>query len=186
MNTYEAASIIEQLLNGIDPCTGEVLPESHVCAEPLVMRAFHLSITALRAYTGASATVNSKDLLPRNRNGRLNAGRPWTDVDNGMLEYLFNSGVSIDDICSQMERRERGVKKQLVYLGLTTDEAPKSTQAGARKSQPNAGKPWTKDDDSKLRELYQHDCSTTEMAEELGRSELSIIYRLERNGLTSH
>ena len=37
MNNGEARRILAQLAEGVDPITGEVLPEQHVCNEPAVI-----------------------------------------------------------------------------------------------------------------------------------------------------
>lgn len=39
MRAKDAYTLLETLLDGIDPITGEVLPDGHLCQEPAVMRA---------------------------------------------------------------------------------------------------------------------------------------------------
>ena len=48
MNAARAASLLETLIMGIDPITGETLDAEHVCAQPETLRALHLAVAALR------------------------------------------------------------------------------------------------------------------------------------------
>lgn len=48
MNTEEAIRILENLHDGIDPVTGEVLSEGNVLEQAPVMRALYMAIVALR------------------------------------------------------------------------------------------------------------------------------------------
>ena len=50
------------------------------------------------------------------KNGQLNAGRPWTEADLQQLQALHAQGVSIEEICKQLQRRPRGVERQLALL----------------------------------------------------------------------
>lgn len=47
MTKEKAAALLKSLLDGVDPVTGEVLPEDHACCTPQVMRALHEAILAL-------------------------------------------------------------------------------------------------------------------------------------------
>lgn len=115
MNSEMAAQILEQLFDGIDPETGEVFRADHVCMQPQVMRAISMAITALRR-SDVRATGGGGGLY--NRNGRLNAGRPWSKEDDAQLLRLFQEGMSMDKICEQLQRRKRGVANRLAYLGI--------------------------------------------------------------------
>lgn len=42
MDTSKARELLSILADGIDPFTGEILPEDHVCNEPDMIRAFGL------------------------------------------------------------------------------------------------------------------------------------------------
>lgn len=41
MDTARAVELLSALADGIDPFTGELLPEDHVCNQPEMIRAFH-------------------------------------------------------------------------------------------------------------------------------------------------
>ena len=78
MTNESARIILLQMLDGLDPTTGEVLPPDHLLNDATVIRALH---TAVLALTDISHPVRA----PVNRNGRLNAGRAWTEMDRDAL-----------------------------------------------------------------------------------------------------
>ena len=48
MNAKDAYTLLETLMDGVNPITGELLPEDHVCHEPAVLRALHKALVALQ------------------------------------------------------------------------------------------------------------------------------------------
>lgn len=64
MTNESARIILLQMLDGLDPTTGEVLPPDHLLNDATVIRALHTAVLALMDVR-----------MPVNRNGRLNAGR---------------------------------------------------------------------------------------------------------------
>lgn len=161
MTNESARIILLQMLDGIDPTTGEVLPGDHLLSDATVMRAIH---TAVLALTDISHPVRA----PVNRNGRLNGGRPWTAMDRDALARLSRSGASMEMMCEELQRRRRGVEKQLRSMRLPIP-APE-----------NAGKPWTQEDEARLKALYHMKRPVKVMARELRRSALAVRLRMER------
>lgn len=161
MTNESARIILLQMLDGIDPTTGEVLPGDHLLSDATVMRAIH---TAVLALTDISHPVRA----PVNRNGRLNGGRPWTAMDRDALARLSRSGASMEMMCEKLQRRRRGVEKQLRSMRLPIP-APE-----------NAGKPWTQEDEARLKALYHMKRPVKVMARELRRSALAVRLRMER------
>ena len=102
MTNESARIILLQMLDGLDPTTGEVLPPDHLLNDATVIRALH---TAVLALTDISHPVRA----PVNRNGRLNAGRAWTEMDRDALAALSRSGASMETMCEKLQRRRRGV-----------------------------------------------------------------------------
>lgn len=111
MTNESARIILLQMLDGLDPTTGEVLPPDHLLNDATVIRALH---TAVLALTDISHPVRA----PVNRNGRLNAGRAWTAMDRDALAALSRSGASMEMMCEKLQRRRRGVQRQLRDMGL--------------------------------------------------------------------
>ena len=161
MTNESARIILLQMLDGIDPTTGEVLPGDHLLSDATVMRAIH---TAVLALTDISHPVRA----PVNRNGRLNGRRPWTAMDRDALARLSRSGASMEMMCEKLQRRRRGVERQLRSMRLPIP-APE-----------NAGKLWTQEDEARLKALYHMKRPVKVMARELRRSALAVRLRMER------
>ncbi len=177
VNTNEAADILEMLMDGVDPITGEILPAEHVCQEPAVSQALLRAVALLRSQP-------EETVQPRTRKKR-NAGRPWTMDETMELKRLFEAGASVHELCSLLERRPRGIDKQLQYLGLLPKEEH-STPAGhpAAAGAEKANSYWTYQEDCSLWEMNRQNKTIGEMAHALQRSEYAIFCRLERWGLT--
>ena len=107
MTNESARIILLQMLDGLDPTTGEVLPPDHLLNDATVIRALHTAVLALMDVR-----------MPVNRNGRLNAGRAWTAMDRDALAALSRSGASMEMMCEKLQRRRRGVERQLHAMGL--------------------------------------------------------------------
>ena len=108
MTNESARIILLQMLDGLDPTTGAVLPPEHLLNDATVIRALH---TAVLALTDISHPVRA----PVNRNGRLNAGRAWTEMDRDALAVLSRSGASMEMMCEKLQRRRH------VYLPVDRD-----------------------------------------------------------------
>lgn len=176
MNAKDAYTLLETLMDGVNPITGELLPEDHVCHEPAVLRALHKALVALRD----SDDMPVDDTALVNQNGTLNAGRPWTQKDLDWLKQLHEAGASMEEMCHLLQRRTRGIERQLVYLGLT-DKA--DVQVAANSKLHRAGTPWTAEDDKVLWNMWQQGKSEDQIATQLQRSSYAIHCRMERLGM---
>jgi len=96
MTNETAREILQIMAKGIDPITGEILPDDHLCNYPEVARVLCQAIHSL------SDDSPVTDLPINKKNGKLNAGRPWTKEDLLELEQLYLSGVSMESICKQL------------------------------------------------------------------------------------
>ncbi len=164
MTNEQAKDILQMLLDGVDPITGEVLADDHVCNQPEVIRAFHTAITAL--------TRDYNSSYPIRQNGKLNAGRPWTDADRAQLKKLFCAGASIESICYKLQRRKRGVEKQL-------DRLVRERPSHLDEQPPKARAPWSEEDEILLYDLYTLKWPINRMAARLQRSERAIYCRMK-------
>lgn len=76
MDLERARQIISVLAEGIDPITGEMLPEDHVCNQAGVIRAMY----ALLGTAQSVSTKGTPEEMPKN------AGKPWTsENDHDMI-----------------------------------------------------------------------------------------------------
>ena len=104
MEISRAKEIISALAEGVDPTTGEVLPENNVCNKGEVVRAFYTVLASLD-------TNKPKKSQPEN------AGKRWTYEDDKKLCEMFDAGASKKDICNTFKRTSTGIASRLVRLG---------------------------------------------------------------------
>ena len=71
MDLQRAKELLSGLADGVDPLTGEVLPEDHVCNKAEIIRAFHC---VLKSLPGKASKPQPE-----------NAGKPWNDADDAVL-----------------------------------------------------------------------------------------------------
>lgn len=130
MKSNSARTTLMQLLAGVHPVTGEILPEDCVVSEPLVQQAL---LSAVEALPLDPVDVGS---TWQRKSGKLHAGRPWTEADNQELLQLAARGMALDDIARLMSRRVRGISNQLTLLQQAEDRPKK------------AGHVWSEEDDA--------------------------------------
>lgn len=178
MEKQEAQSILLAMLNGIDPVTGEILPEDHFLNAPDVQEALLRGIQALRPQGKTTGNIplplmegNANDSRWIRKNGKLNAGRPWTEEDHQMLKSLMTQNVPVEEIARRMTRRVRGVMKEMQRLSEEGD---------------NRGKVWQPEQEALLCQLYTQGESLRQIAQVMKRSEKAIEIRLMRLGLLSN
>lgn len=168
MTDEHAREVLQCLLDGFDPVTGEVLPPDHVCSSAEVLRALHRAILRLSS-TEASASCDEPP---------LHAGRPWTETDSAALQHMYQAGCSMEEICAKLHRRKRGVMKQLSTLGLLPPGQNAPSKANAKYAR--AGLPWTQEEDELLNQLVAQDCTIEEISHKMGRTSFAIFCRLEK------
>lgn len=198
MTSQNALGILEQLLIGVHPFTGEILPDDHVFSEPDVLRALYLAILALRKDAPASPPVrlpaqqsaanqqpfppqSAEDVksLPLNRkNGRPNAGRAWSREEDELLRAFCRQELTVDEICRRLDRRPRGVIRRMTLLRLLPDETHPPVPG-----QENAWMPWYVEDDKELAEMYERRIPVKDIAAFFRRSENAIQQRMVHIGL---
>lgn len=108
MELNRAKEIISALAEGIDPTTGEILPEDSVCNKGEVVRAFYTIFALLD-------TPKTKKTQPEN------AGKRWTDEDDKKVCELLDAGASKKDICNIFKRTSTGIASRLVRLGKISE-----------------------------------------------------------------
>lgn len=108
MDIVRAREIVSALAEGVDPTTGEVLPDDSVYNKGEVVR-------ALYALLNNSAASKKKKELPQN------AGKPWTVEDDADLKACFEDGMSKKEMCAKFERTAGSIVSRLARLGLIHD-----------------------------------------------------------------
>ena len=110
MDMQRAQELLSLLADGVDPFTGELLPEQHVCNRPDIIRALH---TVLSAVTQAEEKAKKA--------GPANAGKPWTEEEQTKLREEFQSGMKMSEIARAHERTRGSIEAKLAYLGLISE-----------------------------------------------------------------
>ena len=106
MNIRNAKAILEQLAQGANPMTGEMLPPDHVCNQGEVVRAFYAVLDEL----------NKETYLLKNQ--PENAGKPWTRTDDTMLCRMYNEGTPVIELSLYFKRTTGSISSRLKHLGI--------------------------------------------------------------------
>jgi len=114
MEYSEAVRIVQSLANGIDPLTGEALPDSSPYNEPKVIRVLFESLRALEK-------VGQQD--GRQRGLPDNAGRPWSADEERSLVDAFDRGAPVRQMAAEHGRTEGAITSRLIRLGRLSDRS---------------------------------------------------------------
>ena len=79
MDVQRAKELLTVLADGVDPLTGEVLPDDHVCNKGKIVRALHCAVEEL--------SRRREKTLPESN------GKPWTKELDDELCRLFDGGM---------------------------------------------------------------------------------------------
>lgn len=106
MDIERAKELLTALSDGVNPLTGEVLPEDDICNQVEIVRALN---TVLRYIDGCP--MKATKALPEN------AGKPWTNEDEEVLGRMFEEGCSRKEICNYFKRSSGAIAARLVKMG---------------------------------------------------------------------
>lgn len=109
MHTKEARRILNDLILGHHPETGNPIPADDITHNSDVIRALLIAAGALDA-TAARAVRRAQ--LPEN------VGRTWSDEEDARLTAGFKAGTAADVLASDHKRTLRAIESRLVRLGL--------------------------------------------------------------------
>ena len=114
MDKSEALETVEALAHGIDPVTGEILPEDSPFNHPRVIRALFLSINALERLKEREKRASG---LPGN------SGKPWNQDDDRMLLEAFDRGIKVEALAERHSRTQGAIAARLVRLGRISERS---------------------------------------------------------------
>lgn len=118
MELDEAKEIVRALADGVDPTTGEVLPQASPYNDPSVIRALFKVIESTRPVKQPTKTNEQRQQDNIDSGKPKNAGLPWTDESKTELSSKYRSGVSIDELCKYYERTKGAIVSELMKQGL--------------------------------------------------------------------
>ena len=108
MDKLESLKILRLLADGIDPYTGEILPEHSPYQQPQTVRALFYAIMALEG---------TKENTQRAATELIKAGKSWESIEDDQLKAEFDSGMSIREIAHKHQRTSGAIQSRLVKLG---------------------------------------------------------------------
>lgn len=108
MDIERAKEILTILADGVNPVTGEILPDTDSANQAEVVRALYVAINSLN--TKASKEKSKMD-------GPENAGKPWTEDDDILLCSMFDKKCSKSDMIDHFKRTQGAIVARLVRLG---------------------------------------------------------------------
>jgi hypothetical protein len=111
MEIDQATTIVKDLANGIDPRSGQKLPEESVINLPDCVRALAIALKALELMKS-----KAKRISPENQ------GKPWSTDDDMLLETMFKNGNDVGLLASHFSRTKGAIKSRLLLLQLITKE----------------------------------------------------------------
>ncbi len=118
MTSAEAQQIIEVLAGGVDPATGEVLPDDSPLSSPHVIRALFIAAKALEVMAAKSARPAAA--------APGNAGKSWTEEEDQRLVAGFDARTPVAALARTHERTTGAINSRLVKLGRlqASDKSP--------------------------------------------------------------
>ena len=178
MSPERAVEIIENLVDGIHPLTGEILPEDNICEEVGIVDALNCAIQVLNERIVAERAIEEyrrmqvKDASEKESKSKQNlpenAGKPWFPKDDAELLKLYKAGVSVTEIAKQYKRTKGAIRARLVRLGIAEHRSEVlDVYAGIDPI-----------DNNDLRYRLLHGETIPELAQRYGRTEKAIRARL--------
>lgn len=108
MDHEQAADIIRQLGDGLDPNTGQPFPMDSPFQHPQIVRALFVARQALDRSSSGRGKAK-----PRAEH----AGLPWSDDEDRRLAEAYDAGTPAKDLAGQHKRSIAAIQARLVKLG---------------------------------------------------------------------
>ena len=122
MDPKKAIFLIETLANGIDPVSGEVLPDTSPYNNVEVVRALHFALKNIVLPKKAKKTVQEKQNENLSKGLPKNYGLPWDDDSKKYAMEEFNAGTPVSVIAGALARKSSAVISLLAREGALTQE----------------------------------------------------------------
>lgn len=126
-----ARGILESLVQGTHPKTGDELPKDSVANEIEVSRAM---ATAVLALDQMSVRLARRAQLPES------VGKAWTEEEEQRLRNEFGGPGSIPDIAAKHRRTIRAIEARLEKLGLLRLDQRATVNSVTRAKRPEGAK----------------------------------------------
>jgi hypothetical protein len=127
MKQERARHILQALVQGVDPLTGDELPPGTILQQADVLRALLAGLAALEQ---TAARAQRRAQLPDN------VGRAWSDDEEQTLIAAFKSKDPLTDIAARHGRTVRAIEARLERLGLLTQEQRSTNNSFVKRPPP--------------------------------------------------
>lgn len=125
MGINSSIKILETLANGVDPITGEVLPESSPYNHPDVIRAIFSVLDTVKNPPKKAKlikkTVDEKQTENIESGLPINAGLPWSEGERKDLLNDFAANMSICELADKHGRSQGAITTELKKQGLVEE-----------------------------------------------------------------
>ena len=111
MEAANALVIVRALADGVDPRTGELLPDDGPFGHPQTVRAL---FTAAEALERLDARQQRESRLP------AQAGKPWDEAEDARLREGFAADPAIARLAKAHGRTDGAIRARLEKFGLLT------------------------------------------------------------------
>lgn len=122
MNQEKIVTIIEALANGIDPITGEMLPDNSPYNQPEVIRALFQVTKLIPKVKKSKRTTEQKQQENLEKGLPKNFGLAWLEDDINSVINQYKSNITIDDIAEEQARKSSSIIGLLKKQGTITEE----------------------------------------------------------------
>jgi len=173
LETKNAILILSALANGVDPYTGEVLPENGPYHNPDTIRALFMAIKGLDLLQTKEKRSSS---LP------ANVGKRWTPEEDEKLCNGFDKGMTIRELALEHARTSGAIKSRLVHLGKIDLDTYATGLSNPNRLPSAEEEPWKPEEDEQLSKDYDAGISIKELSQKYGRNIGSIQSRLLKLG----
>ena len=107
MELLQAKELLSILADGINPITGEILPEGDSCNQVEIVRALYKVLDYL-----------NDPNLPSRKPKPENSGKAWSDSEKEELANEFRSGMNLSEIARKHGRSRGSIEAKLAQMGL--------------------------------------------------------------------
>lgn len=121
MELEKSIEMLDALAQGIDPVTGEVLPNTSPYNNVEITRALFIVtgyIKDLPKSKKPKKSVAEKQQENISNGLPKNAGLSWTDEEREQIKRAFQQGSSSTEIAESHERTDGAIRSELKKLGL--------------------------------------------------------------------
>jgi len=122
MNQEQIISIIEALANGIDPLTGEVLPDTSPYNQPEIIRALFQVTKLIPKAKRPKKTIEQKQQENIDKGLPKNYGLAWGEDDIEAVITKYKSDVTIECIADEQARKPSSIIGLLKKHDVITEE----------------------------------------------------------------